>query len=136
MPHAIHEHIRPVALQRPLPPPVDVPVHPLELVGQGLRRHARPPQQPADVIDPPGGDTRQIHLDQRLLDTLLTPAVALDDGGLEKRALELGHPPPAHQLVRPLTAHAVPVGGMRHGFALADRLDDRLVAQILAVLPE
>ena len=45
-----------------------------------------------DVLDPPGGDPGQVHLDHGLLDGGLTALVALDDRRREPHALELGHP--------------------------------------------
>lgn len=94
MPHAVHEHVRALALQWPRAPRVDVPVHLLELVGERLRGHPLSPQQLADVVDPPGAHAGQAHVDQRLLDALLAPAVAFDHGRLEDRALQLGDPEP------------------------------------------
>lgn len=44
-----------------------------------------------DVLDPPGRDPGEVHLDHRLLDAGLAPAVALDGRRREARALELGH---------------------------------------------
>ena len=94
VPHAVHEHVRALALQWPRAPRVDVPVHLLELVGERLRGHPLSPQQLADVVDPPGAHAGQVHVDQRLLDALLAPAVAFDHGRLEDRALQLGDPEP------------------------------------------
>ena len=59
------------------------------------RTHTRfSPQQLADVVDPSGGHAGQVHVDQRLLDALLAPAVAFDHGRLEDRALQPGDPEP------------------------------------------
>lgn len=59
------------------------------------RTHTRfSPQQLADVVDPPGAHAGQVHVDQRLLDALLAPAVAFDHGRLEDRALQPGDPEP------------------------------------------
>ena len=91
VPHAVHEHVRVFVLQRPRAPRVDVPVHLLELVAQRLGRHAVAPQQLADVVHLPGGDARQVHVDEGLLDAFLAPAVTFDDRGLEQGALEFGH---------------------------------------------
>ena len=91
MPHAVHEHVRVLALQRPRAPRVDVPVHLLELVAQRLGRHPLAPQQLADVVHLPGGDARQVHVDEGLLDAFLAPAVTFDHGGLEDRALQFRH---------------------------------------------
>ena len=91
MPHAVHEHVRVFVLQRPRAPRVDVPVHLLELVAQRLGRHPLAPQQLADVVHLPGGDARQVHVDEGLLDAFLAPAVTFDHGGLEDRALQFRH---------------------------------------------
>ena len=60
-------------------------------VGDGRRRDAGPPEDPEDVLDPPGRDPGEVHPDHRLLDAGLAPAVALDGRRREARALELGH---------------------------------------------
>lgn len=52
---------------------------------------APPPEELGDVLDPPGGDARETHLDDGLLDRGLAPAVALDDGRPEGRAAEFRH---------------------------------------------
>ncbi len=52
---------------------------------------ARPPEDLGYVLDPPGRDPGEVHLDHRLLDGGLPPAVALDDRRREARPLELGH---------------------------------------------
>ena len=90
--HAVHEHVRPRALQRPRAPLVDLPVDPLELVGERLRGHALSPQQLADVIDPPGAHAGHVHPRQRPLDTFLATAVAFDDLAAERLALQLRDP--------------------------------------------
>lgn len=43
------------------------------------------------VLDAPGGDARQVHLDHRLFDAGLPALVALYDGRREPHALELGY---------------------------------------------
>lgn len=50
---------------------------------RGVRRRPRSP--------PPGGDAREVHLDDGLLDRGLAPVVALDDGRPEGRAAEFRH---------------------------------------------
>ena len=60
-------------------------------VGDGRGGDARPPGDLGDVLDPPGRDPGEVHLDHRLLDAGLAPAVALDGRRREARALELGH---------------------------------------------
>ena len=91
VPHAVHEHVRILRPQRAVAPFVDVPVHPLELVGERLGRHPVTPQQLADVVDLPGGHAGQVHVDQGLLDALLPAPVSFDHRGLEYRALQLRH---------------------------------------------
>ena len=91
MPHAVHEHVRVLALQRPRAPRVDLVAHLLELVAQRLGRHPLAPQQLADVVHLPGGDARQVHVDEGLLDAFLAPAVTFNHGGLEDRALQFRH---------------------------------------------
>ena len=91
VPHAVHEHVRVILLQRAFPPCVDVGVDLPEPVARGLRGHAVAPQQLADIVDLTGGDAGQVHVDQGLLDAFLASPVAFDHGRLEHRALELGH---------------------------------------------
>ena len=62
---------------------------PLELVRERLRGHPLAPQQAADVVDLTGRNAGQVHVDQRLLDALLTTPVSFDHRRLEQRALEL-----------------------------------------------
>lgn len=50
-----------------------------------------PPQDLADVLDAARGRPGRMHLDDGLLDASLAPLAALDDGGGEAHALELGH---------------------------------------------
>ena len=91
VPHAVHEQVRVILFEGPAPPCVDIRIDALELVAQGLRGHAVAPQEPADIIDLAGGDAGQVHVDQGLLDALLTPTVSFDHGRLEHRALEFRH---------------------------------------------
>ena len=91
VPHAVHEHVWVLVLQRPRAPFVDLGVHALELVAQCLGRHAVSPQQLADVVDLPGGHAGQVHVDQRLLYAFLASAVAFDHRGLEQGALQFRH---------------------------------------------
>ena len=90
-PHAVHEHVRVLRPQRAVATFVDLGVHPLDLAGERLRGHAVSPQQLAGVVNLPGGHAGQVHVDQGLLDALLPAAVALDDRGLEDRALQFRH---------------------------------------------
>ena len=90
-PHTVHEHVRVLAIQRPVAPFVDLVVHLPELVGERLRGHPLAPQQLTDVVHAARADAGRIHVDQRLLDALLPPPVAFDHRRLEQGALELGH---------------------------------------------
>lgn len=78
------------ALQGPSVPRLDGPEGFLAEVGDSGRGHARPPQDLARVLDAPGGDARQVHLDHDFLDAHLAPAAALDDYSGDSHALELG----------------------------------------------
>ena len=60
-------------------------------VRHGGGGHARAPQDLGDVLDAPGGHAGQANLDHGLLHACLAASVALDDGGGEPHALELGH---------------------------------------------
>ena len=117
VPHAVHEQVRVRTLQRPVAPFVDLRVHPLELVRERLRGHPLAPQQAADVVDLTGRNAGQVHVDQRLLDALLTTPVSFDHRRLEQRALELrdleGHGPGLHGQVTLVMTHSVglPVPG-------------------------
>ena len=91
VPHAVHEQVRVILFEGPATPFVDVGVYLLELVAQGLRGHAVAPQQLADIVDLPGGDAGQIHVDQRLLDALLAPTVSFDHRRLEHRPFQFRH---------------------------------------------
>lgn len=91
VPHTVHEHVQVLALQRPRAPRVDVGVHPLEFVGEGLRGHPLDSRQLADVVDLAGGDARHAHVGQGLLDAFLAPAVAFDHRRFEQDALQFGH---------------------------------------------
>ena len=88
---AVDEDVGVAAVERPLPPGLDGREGPLVEVGDGAGGHRRSPQEFGDVLDPPGGDAREVHLDDGLLDRSLAPAVALDNGRLEGRAAQLRH---------------------------------------------
>ena len=79
------------ALEGAVAPLLDRGERPLVEVGDGRSRHAGAPEDLGDVLDPPGGDAGQVHLDHGLLDRGLAPAVALDDRRGEPHSLELGH---------------------------------------------
>ena len=80
VPYAVHEQVRVLLFQRPLPPCVYVGADLPELVARGLRGHAVAPQQPAHVVDLTRGHTGQVHVDQRLLDAFADHPV---QGGLQ-----------------------------------------------------
>ena len=88
---AVDEDVGVVALERPPAPGLDrrerLPVE----VGDGAGGHGRSPEEFGDVLDSPGRDAREVHLDDGLLDRGLAPAVALDDGRLEGCAAQLRH---------------------------------------------
>lgn len=89
---AVDEDVGVLAGQRPAPPLLDGLERLVAEVRHRRCRHARAPQDLGDVLDPPGGDPGQVHLDHGLLDGGLTALVALDDRRREPHALELGHP--------------------------------------------
>ena len=91
VPHTVHEHIRPLALQWAFAPRIDLGVHFPEPVAQCLGGYAVAPQKLADVVHAAGGDAGQVHVDQRLLDALFPAAVSFDDRRLEDRALQFRH---------------------------------------------
>ena len=79
------------ANERAVSPLLDRGERLLVQVRDGRRRHARPPQDLGDVLDPARRDAGQVHLDHRLLDAGLAAPVALDDRRGEPHPLELGH---------------------------------------------
>lgn len=89
---AVDEQVGVVAVERAGPPGLDGGERPLVEVGDGAGGDRGSPQDLGHVLDAPGGDPGQVHLDDRLLDARLAPAVALDHGGLEGRAAQLGDP--------------------------------------------
>ena len=88
---AVDEDLGAPAPERPLAPFLDGREGLLVEVGDGAGGHRRAPEDLGRVLDPPGGDAREVHLDDGLLDRRLAPAVPLDDGGLEGGSPELGH---------------------------------------------
>ena len=78
-------------LERAVAPLLDRRERLLVQIGDGRGRGAGAPEHLAHVLDPPRRDPRQVHLGHRLLDARLATPVALDDGGGEPYALELGH---------------------------------------------
>ena len=91
VPHAVHERVWVLVIQRPRAPFVDLGVHALELAAQCPGRHAAVPRQLAGVVDLPGGHAGQVHVDQRLPYAFLASAAAFDHRGLEQGALQFRH---------------------------------------------
>lgn len=88
---AVHVDVWVGALERAVAPLLDRRERLLVQIGDGRGRGAGAPEHLAHVLDPPRRDPRQVHLGHRLLDARLATPVALDDGGGEPYALELGH---------------------------------------------
>src|ERR1700721_3891375 len=78
-----------LALDPPVPPGLELGVDLLVQVRHRARADAGAPQCLGDVLDPADPNPSQVHLDQRLLDRALAPAVTLDDGRLEGLAPKL-----------------------------------------------
>lgn len=97
------------ALERAVPPLLDRGERLLVQVGDGRGGDARPPEDLGCVLDPPGRDPGEAHLEHRLLDGGLPPAAALDDRRREAWPLELGHAD--RYLVRARRQAAVVVAG-------------------------
>ncbi len=91
VPHAVHEHVWVLVIQRPRAPFVDLGVHALELVAQCPGRHAVAPRQLAGVVGLPGGHAGRVHADQRLPYAFPASAAASDHRGLEQGALQFRH---------------------------------------------
>ena len=89
--YPVHVDVGVGALQGPVPPLLDRREGLLVQVGDGRRGDARAPENLTHVLDAPGGDAREVHLDHRLLDRGLPAPVALDDRRGEPHPLELGH---------------------------------------------
>ena len=79
------------ALQRTVPPILDVNVGFLVQLADGGGRNLAVPQRLRDVLQPAYRDACQVHLDEGLLHAALPAAIPLDDGRLEGYALEPGH---------------------------------------------
>lgn len=78
-----------LTLDPPVPPGLDLGVDLLVQVRHRARADTGAPQRLGDVLDPADRNPSQVHLDQRLLDRALAPAVTLDDGRLEGLAPKL-----------------------------------------------
>ena len=89
---AIQVDVGMLALDRPIAPRLDRAIDLLVEVRHRRRRHPRAPQRLGDVLDPAYRDSRQIHLDQGLLDRALAPPVTLDDRRLEGLLAEASVP--------------------------------------------
>lgn len=89
---AVDVDVRVFAGQRPAPPLVGRFERLVVEIGDRAGGDARAPQDLADVLDAPRRHPGKVHLDDGLLDAGLAPLAALDDGGGEAHALELGHP--------------------------------------------
>ncbi len=88
---AVGEDVGILAGQRPAAPLLHGLAGPLAEVGDGACRGPGAPEGLADVLDAPGGDAGQAHLDDGLPDAGLAPAAALDGGGPEGRSAQPGH---------------------------------------------
>lgn len=88
---AVDEHVGAGASERPAAPLLHRLEGAIVEVGHGGYRHAGAPEDLGHVLDPPGGDACQAHLDHGLLDARPAPLVALDDRRGEPHAFELGH---------------------------------------------
>ena len=89
---AVQVDVGMLALDRPIAPGLDRAVDLLVQVRHRRRRHPRAPQRFRDVLDTANRDSRQIHLDQGLLDRALAPPVTLDDRRLEGLLAKLRYP--------------------------------------------
>ena len=78
------------ALQGAVAPILDVDIGFLVQLTDGGRRNLAAPQCLGDVLHLAHGDACQVHFDQSLLHAALPAAIPLDDGGLERHALEPG----------------------------------------------
>ena len=83
--------IRVVALDRPLPPGLDVPVDLLVQLADRRGADLRTPQRLGDVLHSAYRHASKVHLDQGLLDRGLPATVALDDRRLECLLAQLRH---------------------------------------------
>ena len=80
-----------LALDRLVPPRLDLPVDLLVQIGHRAGAYPRAPQRLGDVLDPADRHPGQVHLDQGLLHRALPPAIALDDRRLERLLPQLRH---------------------------------------------
>src|SRR5271163_1656069 len=80
-----------LAFDAAVPPGLDLGVDLLVEVRHRARAHPRAPQGFGNVLNPTHRNPRQIHLDQRLLNRALPPAVAFYDRRLEGLPAQLGN---------------------------------------------
>src|SRR6202035_4344792 len=90
--NAVEVEIRMLTLDPPVPPGLDLGVDLLVQVRHRTRADTSTPQRLGDVLDPADRNPSQIHLDQRLLDRALAPAVTLDDGPSRRSGSEASEP--------------------------------------------
>ena len=89
---AVHIDVRILAaLQRTVAPILNMDIRLLVQLADRGRRHLAAPQSLGNVFHTTYGYTCQIHLDEGFLHAAFPAAIALDDGGLERDALETGH---------------------------------------------
>src|SRR5208282_4698629 len=88
---AVEIKVRMLAFDAAVPPGLDLGVDLLVEVGHRARAHPRAPQGFGNVLNPTHRNPRQIHLDQRLLDRALPPAIAFYDRCLEGLPAQLGN---------------------------------------------
>src|SRR5271156_3800361 len=80
-----------LAFDAAVPPSLDLGVDLLVEVRHRARAHPRAPQGFGNVLNPTHRNPRQIHLDQRLLNRALPPAVAFYDRRLKGLPAQLGN---------------------------------------------
>lgn len=89
-PQAVEEDVGMRALDRLVPPGLDLASHLLVELADSGGADARAPQGLRDVLDPAHGHPGVIHLQERLLHGGLPALVALNDGRLEWQRAQLG----------------------------------------------
>lgn len=88
---AVEIEIGLIALDRLLPPGVDLAVDLLVEVRPRAGADPRAPKRLGDVLDPADPHAGQVHLDHRFLHRALPSPIAFDDGGLESLHPQLRH---------------------------------------------
>ena len=87
----IHIDIRiPPALQRTVPPILNVDIRFLVQLTDGGWRHLAAPQGLGNILHAPDGYACQIHLNESFFHAAFTAAIPLNDGGLKGDPLSLG----------------------------------------------